>query len=88
MDDRCVRRPRFDQLYGGEPGGDNQVGAGQKIPDELVTGHVERSREIGMILGDHALRHRGHHDRAAIFLGKPRQRFGRVGADCGYTDAR
>lgn len=42
MNDGGRRGPRLDKLNSVEPGGDDQVRAGQEIPYELVAGHFQR----------------------------------------------
>src|SRR3546814_13501921 len=52
-----LRRPRLDELDGIEARAEDEVRAFQEVPNEVVARHVERAREIGMVLGEHALRH-------------------------------
>jgi len=80
VQDRRGEPPRRDELYGVEPGGHDQVGARQQVPDHPVPGHVQDAREVRVCLADHALGHRADDDRHPGPLRQGRERHLRTAA--------
>ena len=84
--DRGGDRPWADQLHRVEARGQDQVGAGQQVPDDPVTRHVEHAGKIRVVLRKHPLGHRRDHHREAGQLREAEQFRTRGAAERG--DAR